>query len=1678
MSRNMSEEKLIAHMQEPQALFQMANSLFANGQLDQAVDFYRACIEKDNNFADAYFQLAETLCQQGKPAEAVAFYRQANTLKDRNLLVKNRAAGNGTLSNSASGNLIGSPTMPKQQSNDRDRLATIEVYIQQAEAYLKQGDTERAIAACQQVLRASPNTASAYKVIGNALQAQGKNQEAMSCYVKAIDLEPKFAKAYANIGGIYAQQQQWQQAIAAYQKAIEIEPNVAGFYNNLGKVAQASGNSALANKCRYQALKLEPSQAKPEDFLNLGNSLLHQGQMQEAIACYQSAIKLDSSFAVAYQNLGEVYAQLGNLNEALNCYRQANQLHLGKRGGESSPTSAVTSVSASPNTVGTINPAIFNVGDTLVSATASQNQQETASAYLDQAQSAIKAQNWQQAIELCQQALRIKPDSDVAYKILGNAMQSTGQVNQAAQCYHQALKLQPNFPEVHANLGSLYAQHEQWQQAISHYQAAIAAKPDFIGAYRNLEKILTNMGRLAEAAECHYRLLRLEQDRTSAADLTNTGNDLWKHGKVELAIAAHQEAIQKDPNFVGAYFNLANILSQQGKLAEANECYRKAIEINILRSGNSVQQPPVSATKQPPITNQSSSPVQTKPTSPVVPNIVPEDRDRDLQRAESCLNNQDYEQAIAICQQVASNSLHTPYAKPSTAKQKAEAWRIMGIASQALGKWEEAVAYYQGALELQPKFVEVYDRLGQVYASQKQWQESVAAYLQAIALDPKIASVHRHLAGAFMQMGQKSDGAESWFQAFQLEPDWATAEEHLNLGNMLLEQNKLDKAVICYHQAIQIAPNLSQAHHNLGEILSSQKDWEGAIAAYRQAIQADPNNPESTGSANGMGRALVKQGKHEEAVAAYREAIRLDPKQARAHYNLGKSLAHLADWNEAVSAYREAISLQPDLPYIQSDLGEALRQRANRDLQDALGYYRQAIQENPADLQNYHKALDITPNDVELYVGLANALVRKGNTDGAIVFYQMALQLQPNNMDISSKLDRVLKKKSNSNLRIKADELIAERLKAVNSKTLSTQIVNKNAQISRGFSQVDRSQMISSGSLSKPELTTNDIRLIAFYLPQYHPIPENDAWWGKGFTEWTNVARAMPLFEGHYQPQLPADLGFYDLRLSEVREAQASLAKQYGVHGFCYYYYWFAGKRLLERPLDDLLKSKKPDFPFCICWANENWTRRWDGAEHEILMAQECWKDDQNQAFAESVVPILLDERYIRINGAPLLIVYRYDLFPDPLHTTDLWRKIFWEKGVGEVHLCVAITFGGLHTDPSNLGFDSAVQFPPHGFAAREISPLEVDAKDFSGKLYDYRDGAINSVSTKLPDSKVFLSVMTAWDNTARRKGAAHAFIGSTPDIYEFWLRGAIEKTQQMHSGDEQIVFVNAWNEWAEGAHLEPDQKNGHSYLAATRRALCGTHNWQTIIDLIRHLPISSADQIEQMLDELIRRIKAKDRTIEAMDAMIKQKIAKVTGMSRYHNETASLWQLDEPRVGSIVNVSHVLIAGWVLIEKSPAVTIEIVCNGLVLQQTPVNIHRSDVAEVHPSLGADHSGFSTTVVVTDTTSNVELHIRAILEDGSYVLMEEIQLQPGYDIVHHLGTNSEYGDRIENIPASSWESIIDSILFLPIANISDRHQLLSKLEQIVAMKERLLEAMEKLLRQRPVHEFFQQDVSYE
>jgi len=340
--------------------------------------------------------------------------------------------------------------------------------------------------------------------------------------------------------------------------------------------------------------------------------------------------------------------------------------------------------------------------------------------------------------------------------------------------------------------------------------------------------------------------------------------------------------------------------------------------------------------------------------------------------------------------------------------------------------------------------------------------------------------------------------------------------------------------------------------------------------------------------------------------------------------------------------------------------------------------------------------------------------------------------------------------------------------------------------------------------------------LVAFYLPQFHTIPENDAWWGKGFTEWRNVTRALPQFEGHYQPKLPGDLGFYDLRNVEVMHEQARLAREYGISAFCFYFYWFGGKTLLETPLRNWLNDKTIDLKFCLCWANEKWTRTWDGRGNEILIDQQHSPED-DLAFIEHVAEYMRDPRYLRVDGKPVLLVYRPGLLPDPRESTSRWRTWCEDHGIGAVHLVYVQSFD--RSPSSALGFDAATQFPPNFFEAREVTAeQQLISPAYHGNISDWRDLSA-AAAAAATDTTVYRGVATGWDNEARRPGRGRTFVNSFPSVYRSWLESAM--TQHVGTiAHNPLVFINAWNEWAEGAMLEPCARRGYALLSSTRNAL------------------------------------------------------------------------------------------------------------------------------------------------------------------------------------------------------------------------------------------------------------------
>jgi hypothetical protein len=378
------------------------------------------------------------------------------------------------------------------------------------------------------------------------------------------------------------------------------------------------------------------------------------------------------------------------------------------------------------------------------------------------------------------------------------------------------------------------------------------------------------------------------------------------------------------------------------------------------------------------------------------------------------------------------------------------------------------------------------------------------------------------------------------------------------------------------------------------------------------------------------------------------------------------------------------------------------------------------------------------------------------------------------------------------------------------------------------------------------------VRTIAFYLPQFHPIAENDEWWGKGFTEWTNVAKAKPLFHGHYQPHVPADLGFYDLRVPEVREAQARMARAAGVHAFCYYHYWFAGRRLLERPFNEVLHSCEPDFPFCLCWANETWSGIWHGSPNRILVEQTYPGADDHERHFYALLPAFQDGRYARVNGRPVFLIYAPQKLPRVGAFIEQWQKLATQNGLPGIHFIAHLLKIFPDFNPELEGFDAATICNPARIITKSkyqiamarlqswqsggdlstnlVEQVPASATAFAEKclnrlrifrgqpryVFEYRD-AMRFFTEDCPPYRIsYPCAIPNWDNSPRSGCRALILKNSTPELFRQHLREVISLAQAQPA-ENRIVFLKSWNEWAEGNYVEPDHKFGYQYLDVLR---------------------------------------------------------------------------------------------------------------------------------------------------------------------------------------------------------------------------------------------------------------------
>jgi hypothetical protein len=357
------------------------------------------------------------------------------------------------------------------------------------------------------------------------------------------------------------------------------------------------------------------------------------------------------------------------------------------------------------------------------------------------------------------------------------------------------------------------------------------------------------------------------------------------------------------------------------------------------------------------------------------------------------------------------------------------------------------------------------------------------------------------------------------------------------------------------------------------------------------------------------------------------------------------------------------------------------------------------------------------------------------------------------------------------------------------------------------------------------------MKIIAFHLPQFHTIPENDMWWGTGFTEWTNTKKAEPLFDRHHQPREPLNDNYYNLLDESAREWQANLAQSYGIYGFCYYHYWFTGKKLLEKPLENILELGSPQFPFCLCWANHSWTRTWDGKDREILIEQKYGNENDWELHFNYLLQYFSDERYIRIDDKPLFVIFNPVSIPRCDEMLSFWNEMALGKGFKGIYFLEMLTshkntkdskifdgqieFEPLYTIRHGIPFMKAVQRPINRVMQNLVSLISSKyVRNFYNTLdYDYVWQKI--IGRKIKNKKTYLGAFVDWDNTARRGSKSFFIQGTTPDKFKQYLAVQARRSKDLLNKD--IIFLNAWNEWAEGCYLEPDKKNEFQYLEAIR---------------------------------------------------------------------------------------------------------------------------------------------------------------------------------------------------------------------------------------------------------------------
>jgi O-antigen biosynthesis protein len=757
-------------------------------------------------------------------------------------------------------------------------------------------------------------------------------------------------------GEIYLSQRKLAEAIASCEQALKIDPNFAPAYKTLGNALQAQGRMEEARHWYAKAIEIAPNFA--EVYANLGSIGAQQEKWSEAIEFYQKAIALKPNFAGVYRNLAKVFGQIGKAAEAQECWYRAFCLEPEK---------------ASP------------------------------AEHLSMGDAFFRQEKFPEAIGCYDRAIKLNPNLPQAYQNLGEALKKEGKLQEATVYYRKAIELnaanarngsegeqtlagatatngaavkpQPaappakpvvkppvqqavnstiniEDPEAYKILAEGYFAQGKLEQAISACKKALQIKPE-APLYKMLGNALQASGKIDEAKSCYVKAIEINPNFAEA--YANYGSICAQQEQWQQAVSAYEKAIAIKPDFAGALRNFGKLLAQLGKSEAAAEAWYRAFAIDP-KSGTAEEHENLAKT------------------------LIEQGK---VEQGIDC-----YRRAVEL--------------NPNSGA----AYHELGELLKGQEQWEAAVDAYINAIKINPELSWSHNNLAESLVKLERWEEAINAYRKAIELNPDFSWSHNNLADVLLKLERWDEAVEAYRKATELNPDFSWS--HNYLADALIKLGMWEEAISAYQRSIELNPDHFWAHNNLAEALVNLERWDEAVVAYRRANEL---NPSFFWSHSKLGDALLEMERWDEAIAVYRRAAELNRDFPWTYYNMGTAFEKLERWDESIVAYRCAVEIQPDLPWISQKLADALRMRSQWDLQDAMRLYQRAIQENADDLQLYHKALEIAPNDADLYVGLADALVRHSWPDGAIVFYQMALQVRPGDRGIAARLNKVLEKK-------------------------------------------------------------------------------------------------------------------------------------------------------------------------------------------------------------------------------------------------------------------------------------------------------------------------------------------------------------------------------------------------------------------------------------------------------------------------------------------------------------------------------------------------------------------------------------------------------------------------------------------------------------------------------------------